>query len=451
MRSLTAVDLQLRAGATGHVTAGAVSLGGRTVILVSADSPERRGALAPADSETIVTALETALAKRLPVVLMLSSSGADAHHGVAALHGWGRAAQVLVRCSGVVPILAGVTGPAISGIALLIGLADIVVMATDAYAFVSGPVPVREMTGVAIGPDELGGASIHASASGAASAVTEPGEVLDALTEILAYLPAHCDELPPRLATADPRDRLTPEAGDLLPTVPTGAYDVRDVISALVDDGAMVELRAGWAPNLVTGLASLDGYSVGIVANQPMSIAGTLDIAASQKGARFVNFCDAFGLPLVTLVDTPGFYPGKDLEWRGMIRHGAQLAFAYARATVPRVAVVLRKSYGGAYIVMDSKTMGNDVYLAWPSAELAVMGASQAAQILRRGADADEVATYVSDYEDTYLNPYTAAERGYIDSVIDPAETRSALVNTLGMLSTKRERLRPRRHDNSPL
>ncbi len=451
MRSLTAVDLQIRAGASGHVTAAAVSLGGRTVMLVSADSPERRGALAPADSETIVVALETALAKRLPVVLMLSSSGADAHYGVAALHGWGQAARVLVQCSGVVPILAGVTGPAISGIALLIGLADIVVMSNDAYAFVSGPVPVREMTGVAIGPDELGGAPIHASASGAASAVTEPGEVLDALNEILAYLPAHCDELPPRLATADRRDRLTPEAGDLLPSVPTGAYDVRDVVSALVDDGVLVELRARWAPNLVTGLASLDGYSVGILANQPMSIAGTLDIAASQKGARFVNFCDAFGLPLVTLVDTPGFYPGKDLEWRGMIRHGAQLAFAYARATVPRVAVVLRKSYGGAYIVMDSKTMGNDVYLAWPSAELAVMGASQAAQILRRGADADDVATYVSDYEDTYLNPYVAAERGYVDSVIDPADTRHELAKTLEMLSTKRERLRHRRHDNSPL
>ena len=248
---------------------------------------------------------------------MLSSSGADAHYGVAALHGWGQAARVLVQCSGVVPVLAGVTGPAISGIALLIGLADIVVMSNDAYAFVSGPVPVREMTGVAIGPDELGGAPIHASASGAASAITEPGEVLDALNEILAYLPAHCDELPPRLATADRRDRLTPEAGDLLPSVPAGAYDVRDVVSALVDDGVLVELRARWAPNLVTGLASLDGYSVGILANQPMSIAGTLDIAASQKGARFVNFCDAFGLPLVTLVDTPGFYPGKDLEWRG--------------------------------------------------------------------------------------------------------------------------------------
>ena len=420
-------------------------------MLISADSPHRRGALAPADSETIVAGLQTALAKRLPVVLMLSSSGADAHHGVAALHGWGEAARVLVRCSGVVPILAGVTGQAISGIALLIGLADIVVMADDAYAFVSGPVPVQEMTGVVIGPDELGGAPMHARASGTACAVTSADDVLDTLTEMLGYLPHHCDELPPTIDTADPRGRLTPEAGTLLPTQTTGAYDVRDIIGELVDDGCFVELRSGWAPNIVTGFASMGRYAVGMLANQPMSIAGTLDIAASQKGARFVNFCDAFGLPLITLVDTPGFYPGKDLEWRGMIRHGAQLAFAYARATVPRVAVVLRKSYGGAYIVMDSKTMGNDVYLAWPSAELAVMGASQAAQILRRGADAEEIADYVADYEGTYLNPYVAAERGYVDSVIDPAHTRRELIDTLDMLSTKRERLRQRRHDNTPL
>ena len=420
-------------------------------MLISADSPHRRGALAPADSETIVAGLQTALAKRLPVVLMLSSSGADAHHGVAALHGWGEAARVLVRCSGVVPILAGVTGQAISGIALLIGLADIVVMADDAYAFVSGPVPVQEMTGVVIGPDELGGAPIHARASGTACAITSADDVLETLTDMLAYLPHHCDELPPTIDTADPRGRLTPEAGALLPTQATGAYDVRDIIGESVDDGCFVELRAGWAPNMVTGFASLGGYAVGVLANQPMSIAGTLDIAASQKGARFVNFCDAFGLPLVTLVDTPGFYPGKDLEWRGMIRHGAQLAFAYARATVPRVAVVLRKSYGGAYIVMDSKTMGNDVYLAWPSAELAVMGAEQAAQILRRGADPTEIADYVADYEGTYLNPYVAAERGYVDGVIDPAHTRRELIDTLDMLSTKRERLRQRRHDNTPL
>lgn len=281
--------------------------------------------------------------------------------------------------------------------------------------------------------------------------VVHPEEVLTTIAEVLSYLPDHNGEEPPFRPTADHNDRATPEAGDLLPDAPTGSYDVRDVIRSIADDGDFLELRAGWAPNMVTGFGALGGRPVGIVANQPLAIAGTLDIPASQKGGRFVAFCDAFNLPIVTLVDTPGFYPGKDLEWRGMIRHGAQLAFAYARATVPRVAVVLRKSYGGAFIVMDSKTMGNDAYLAWPSAEIAVMGAQQAAQILRRGASDEDIAAYVTDYETTYLNPYVGAERGFVDAVIEPAATRRELIDLVGLLATKREHLPERRHDNSPL
>lgn len=416
-----------------------------------AAAAHRRGALTPDDGRNIVAGLELALAERIPVVLLLASSGADLNHGIAALDAWGRAARALARCSGVVPVLAGVTGLAVSGPALLIGLADVVVMSRRAYAFVSGPIPVRDMTGVAISPDELGGALVHERESGAVAMVVPDDAVLDAVADVLRYLPSNSGELPPRLATNDPAGRPTPEAADVLPATGTGAYDVRDVISVVVDDGDLLELRPGWAPNLVTALAAVDGHPVGIVANQPLALAGTLDIAASQKGARFVNFCDAFNIALVTLVDTPGFYPGKDLEWRGMIRHGAQLAFAYARATVPRVSVVLRKSYGGAFIVMDSKTMGNDVCLAWPSAELAVMGATQAAQILQRGASDDETAAWVADYEQTYLNPYLAAERGYVDAVIDPARTRQELAEVLDLLATKRERLPQRRHDNAPL
>ncbi|HYF45412.1 MAG TPA: carboxyl transferase domain-containing protein, partial [Acidimicrobiales bacterium] len=230
-----------------------------------------------------------------------------------------------------------------------------------------------------------------------------------------------------------------------------GSYDARDLVRCLVDDGELLELREAWAPNLVTALASLGGRPVGVVANQPRAIAGTLDIAASQKGARFVAFCDAFNLPVLTLVDTPGFYPGKDLEWRGMIRHGAQLAFAYARATVPRVGLTLRKSYGGAFIVMDSKTMGCDLHLAWPTAEIAVMGAEGAVGILHRRADETERASRVEAYEEAYLNPWVAAERGYIDAVIAPEDTRRELAAALELLSTKREQLRPRRHDNLPL
>jgi acetyl-CoA carboxylase carboxyltransferase component len=218
-----------------------------------------------------------------------------------------------------------------------------------------------------------------------------------------------------------------------------------------VDDGQHLELRARWAPNVVTCLATMGGMPVGIVANQPIALAGTLDIPASQKAARFVSFCDAFNIPLVTLVDTPGFYPGKDLEWRGMIRHGAQLVFAYGRASVPRICVILRKSYGGAYIVMDSKRMGNDVCLAWPWAELAVMGAGQAAAILQRRATPDERAAFEADYAERLLNPYIAAERGYVDAVIEPSETRREIAHALAMLDDKVERLPARKHGNEPL
>ena len=230
-----------------------------------------------------------------------------------------------------------------------------------------------------------------------------------------------------------------------------GSYDIRDVARCLVDDGELLEVRRGWAPNLVTGFASLGGRPIGVVANQPQAIAGTLDIPASQKGARFVAFCDAFNLPLLTLVDTPGFYPGKDLEWRGMIRHGAQLAFAYARATVPRLCVVVRKSYGGAYIVMDSRYMGNDLYLAWPTSEIAVMGGGQAAAILQRRASDDERAAFEAEYAERLLNPYVAAGRGTVDAVIDPADTRRQLCATLDLLWGKTERIVGRRHDNTPL
>ena len=237
----------------------------------------------------------------------------------------------------------------------------------------------------------------------------------------------------------------------MLPTTATGSYDVRDIVRVLCDEGELLELRPGWAPNLVTGLGSIDGHPIGVVANQTRALAGSLDIAASQKGARFVAMCDAFGLPLVTLVDTSGFLPGKDLEWRGMIRHGAQLAFAYARATVPRIGLTLRKSYGGAYIVMDSRNMGNDLMLAWPSAEVAVMGAKGAVEILHRSETPERRLELEAAYEAQYLTPYPAAERSSITSVIEPAETRARLAAGLNMLITKRERLRPRDHDNGPL
>ena len=426
--------------------------GDRSVVRVRVGNTDRAGALTPRDGETIAAAARTALEERLPVVVDIASTGADIREGLAALHGWGLAARALTSCSGIVPTVMTVDGPAVSGPALLLGLADHVVMTQESYAFVTGPHMVRQFTGEPISAADLGGAGLHARTTGVASAVVADATAADEFVAALFdYLPGHNDELPPRIPTDDPADRLTPEAGAIIPAIATGSYDVRTVIRALADDGELLELRAAWAPNLVTAFASIDGRPVGFLANQPCALAGTLDIPASQKGAGFVSFCDAFNIPIITLVDTPGFYPGKDLEWRGMIRHGAQMAFAYARATVPRINVTLRKSYGGAYIVMDSKNMGNDLALAWPCAEIAVMGAKGAVEILHRRASVEERLELEAAYDARLLNPYIAADRGLIDAVIDPADTRREVAAALDVLEDKRERLVPRGHDNSPL
>jgi acetyl-CoA carboxylase carboxyltransferase component len=445
-------SIALRAGVPSIVRVDIREIDGRQVVWADVDASERHGALSSASSEQIAAAASCALHQRIPLVVVMRSSGADINEGIAALHGWGLAARALADCSGIVPTVMVVDGPAVSGPALLLGLADLVVMTDVAYAFVSGPTMVAEFTGVVVDHDELGGAAAHARYTGAASLVANDLAAAEELVaQLLAYLPAHNDDEPPPWPCDDPIDRDTAAAGALIPSTSTGSYDVRHVIRELVDDGEMLELRSRWAANVVTAFATIGGLPVGIVANQPISLAGTLDIPASQKAARFVAFCDAFNLPIVTFVDTPGFYPGKDLEWRGMIRHGAQLVFAYGRATVPRICVILRKSYGGAYIVMDSKTMGNDLCIAWPWAELAVMGAGQAAAILQRRASPDERAAFEADYTERLLNPYIAAERGYVDAVVEPAATRAVIGHALMTLIDKREHLQARPHDNTPL
>ncbi len=447
------VVVELQHSVPGAASAAVVRFShGREAVWLTVDGEVHKGALSAAASHIIATAAQTARSKGLPLVTQMESSGADILEGIAALHGWGTAAKALADCSGVVPTISIVTGPAVSGPALLIGLSDFVVMTDDSYAFVSGPTMVAEFTGIEVSTDELGGAGTHARHSGASSVVVpDIAGAIAWVEELLEFLPSNVDQLAPITETDDSDDRLTPEAGALIPETSTGSYDVRDVIASIVDDGHYMEIRARWAGNVITAFANMAGYSIGIVANQPISLAGTLDIPASQKAARFVSFCDAFNIPVLTLVDTPGFYPGKDLEWRGMIRHGAQLVFAYARATVPRICVILRKSYGGAYIVMDSKEMGNDLCLAWPWAELAVMGAGQAAAILQRRATDDERAAFEADYSERLLNPYIAAERGYVDAVIDPADTRREICAALHMLRDKREKLVSRKHDNTPL
>ncbi len=415
-------------------------------------SGQHRGALTRDDGATLAAAARLALTLRLPLVLVMASSGSDVNDGVHALHGWGEAAAAVAAASGTVPVLAAVTGPALSGPALLLGMADVTVMTPDAFAFLSGPDAVETFTGIHVSMQELGGTPVHATSSGlCALAADDAGHTLELLGAVLAYLPDHTDAEAPIFDCDDDVQRLTPELETVIPAAATASYDVRDVIASIVDDGDLLELRAGFAPHLVTALAAIGGMPVGIVANQPRAMAGTLDIVASQKGARFVRFCDAFNLPIVTMVDTPGFLPGKDLEWRGMIRHGAELAFAYAEATVPRLCLIMRKAYGGAYIVMDSKGIGNDICLAWPCAEIAVMGAQGAVQILGRNSSPEERVALEQHYNEELLTPWVAAERGFVDAVIDPQETRAVMHRCLDQLASRREHLVGRKHEAGPM
>lgn len=436
----------------GSIEANFEELGGKTFVMISSVPAPNKGALTENDGRKIESAIKKATKLEMPIVLILSTSGASIHDGIAALHGWGIAANALAKASGIVPIIAGLFGPAVSGPALLLGLADIVITMPDSYAFVSGPDMVKGYTGIEVSTKDLGGSYSLATKTGVSYLEAQNlTEMMEQIEELLSILPSSTNELPEFLESSDTIQRLCPSLESIIPNSPTGSYDVREVIAELVDDGYFLELRSGWAPQLIVGLARIGGNPVGILANQPRVLAGTLDIPASQKGARFVRFCDAFNFPLISLEDTPGFLPGKDVEWRGMIRHGAELAFSYAACGVPRICLILRKAYGGAYIVMDSKGMGSDLVFAWPKAEIAVMGAQGASQILMRRATDEERAQYQNDYQVKYLTPYIAAERGYVDEVIEPAETRLAIGEGLNLLLSKKEKIRKAKHANSPM
>jgi acetyl-CoA carboxylase carboxyltransferase component len=420
----------------------------RTVMLAEVRGGHHHGALTPSGGATIARAIALAVDVGVPFVLVVDSSGAEIRDGVAGLHAWGTVAKSLARASGAIPTIVGVTGACVSGPALLLGIADAVIMTDDAFAYVTGPEAVGEFTGVPTDRARLGGAGIHDFRSGVATfVVSDEPAMLDALALLLTYLPDQALLDPPRLmpeVIEDPLDRRCEVAATIVPERPTAAFDVRDVLDDVLDAGSVCEVRARFAPNVVTAFGRLAGRAVGVVANQPNQRAGTLDIEASRKAARFVAWCDAFNLPILTFVDTPGFEPGKDLEWRGMIRHGAELVHAYCQASVPRLCVIMRKSFGGAYIVMDSRGIANDVCLAWPTAEIAVMGAPGAVQILgSKGVTED-------DYTEAFLNPYRAAERGFVDAVIDPADTRAVLGRALEQMWTKRDPAIPRKHSNSP-
>lgn len=416
--------------------------------------------LAPSALAIAARAVDEAWRCGLPLVIRFSSVSSNPGDGVWTLHEWGRLAHAVSAASGVVPTIGILDGAVASGMSLLVGLLDVVVMVEGSRLYISGPAAVAAMTGTSVDPDELGGTPIHTDASGVAHLVA--GDLDDAtawVAELLALLPPNNAEPPPATSPRDPTDRPCQRAAEAVPDDGRSAYDVRDVLTDVLDDGDLVELRGRFGPAIVCALGRLGGHPVGVVANQPAHLAGAIDIPSSQKAARFVQWCDAFGLPIVTFVDTPGYLPGRDIESDGIIRHGGQLAFAYAAASVPRLCVILRKAFGGAFIVMDSKTMGNDLCVAWPGAEIAVMGAAGAVQILegRRLAALDaarqqaERAVREAAYSAAHLNPNRAAARGDVDAVIDPTSTRAVLCAALPSLLGKRRDPIVRKHRNGPL
>ncbi|ADP79400.1 acyl-CoA carboxylase subunit beta [Pseudofrankia inefficax] len=450
--------LESRRPYTDGVVVGWGQIYGRLVFAYAHDFRVFGGALGEAHAEKIHKIMDMAEAAGAPLVGLCDGAGARIQEGVTALAGYGGIFQRNVRLSGVVPQVSVVLGPCAGGAAYSPALTDFVFMVRGAsQMFVTGPDVVRAVTGEKITHEGLGGADVHAETTGVATFIHDSEEVcLADVRYLLSMLPSNNRELPPAARAVDPPGRLTGQLLDIVPADGNRSYDMRLVIEEIVDDGEYLEVHERWAPNIICALARLDGHVVGIVANQPASFAGVLDISASEKAANFVQTCDAFNIPLVTLVDVPGFLPGVAQEHGAIIRHGAKLLYAYCNATVPRVQVILRKAYGGAYIVMDSHSIGADLSLVWPTNEIAVMGAEGAANVVfRREIAASENpertrAERIAEYRRELMHPYYAAERGLVDDVIDPAETRFRLIGALDMLRKKDVRLPARKHGNQP-
>ena len=454
----TGFGLEARRPATDGVVTGWGKVHGRTVFVYAHDFRVFGGSLGEAHAEKIHKVMDLALASGAPLVALSDGAGARIQEGVTALAGYGGIFRRNVAASGVIPQISVMLGPCAGGATYSPALTDFVFMVRDiSQMYITGPDVVQAVTGERISHNGLGGAEVHSSVSGASGFLYDTED--DCLAEVrhlISLLPSNNRELAPREPTADPVDRRNDPLLDLVPADPSRSYDMRTVISELVDDGDFFEVHALWATNIICGLARLDGNVVGVVANQPASLAGVLDIHASEKAARFVQTCDAFNIPLVTLVDVPGFLPGGDQEHGGIIRHGAKLLYAYCAATVPRVQVILRKAYGGAYIVMDSRSIGTDLSFAWPANEIAVMGAEGAANVVFRreiaaAPDPDSArADRVKQYKEELMHPFYAAERGLVDDVIDPAETRAVLIEALTVLRAKHAQLPERKHGNPP-
>jgi acetyl-CoA carboxylase carboxyltransferase component len=444
---------------TDGVVTGWGTIDGRKVFLFSQDFTVFGGALGEVFAEKIHKVMDLALSVGAPVIGINDGAGARIQEGVVSLASYGGIFHRNVKASGVTPQISVIMGPCAGGAVYSPAMTDFIFMVDQtSHMFITGPDVVRTVTGEDVTLEELGGARSHGSKSGVATFVA-PDEhtVLDDVRYLLSFLPSNNLETPPHFTPSDDPDRRCPELVDLMPSTPNQPYDMTQVISAVVDDGDFFEYFPKWAGSIVCGFARLDGHPVGIVGNQPMVLAGVLDIESSEKAARFVRTCDAFNVPLVTFVDVPGFLPGVDQEYGGIIRHGAKLLYAYCESTVPRIQIITRKAYGGAYVVMNSKSIGADLAFAWPSAELAVMGPQGAVEILYKRelqTAADPVARrveLVEEYVERFANPYVAADRGFIDDVIDPAETRVKLIAGLELLRSKREELPKRKHGNIPL
>jgi acetyl-CoA carboxylase carboxyltransferase component len=417
------------------------------------------GSVGKAHGQKICKVQDLSLQNGAPLVGLNDSGGARIQEGVEALHAYGEIFYRNTLASGVIPQISLILGPCAGGAVYSPAITDIVVMVRGtSQMFITGPDVVQAVTREQVTREDLGGAEAHSVRSGVAHLVyDDEASALAGVRDLLGFLPANNASDPPRRTTSDPVDRLAPELDRWVAEVPDQPYDMRGLIEHVVDEGEFLEIHAGFAPHLLVGFARLGGQPVGIVAQQPDVLAGVLDLDASDKGARFVRFCDCFNLPLVTFVDTPGFLPGVGQEHGGIIRHGAKMLFAYAEATVPKLSVVTRKAYGGAYIVMSSRSLRSDVCLAWPSAEIAVMGPEGAVNILHRrelaqADDPDAVRnTLIQGYREQFANPYQAAARGYLDAVIVPRETRPRLIAALQAISGKRTTLPPKKHGNIPL
>jgi propionyl-CoA carboxylase beta chain len=441
------------------VVTGYGRVAGRQVFVFAQDFTVFGGSLSGAFAEKICKVMDYAAKVGAPVVGLNDGAGARIQEGVVSLGGYGEVFLRNVLSSGVVPQISAIMGPCAGGAVYSPAMTDFIIMVKNtSNMFITGPDVIKTVTGEEVTAEALGGAASHATKSGVADfAVENEAECIQTIQSLLSYIPQNNHEDPPFVATQDPSDRMAPELRTLVPDNPNKPYDIKELIQLIVDDGVFFEVAPRYARNMIVGFCRFAGRSVGIVANQPAYLAGVLDIDASKKAARFVRFCDAFNIPLVTLVDVPGFLPGTKQEHGGIIKHGAKLLYAFCEATVPRITVVTRKAYGGAYVVMNSKHIRADVNLAYPTAEIAVMGPDGAVSIVFRQdlidtEDPESRRRELSEeYRETFASPYKAAELGYIDAVIQPEETRPRIISALEMLATKRDSNPPKKHGNIPL